>query len=109
LGATGKKIPDMTAAMLYEYYHSFKVLMPAAPVGSLVFYWASGENKISHVMSVYKVWKNGERVLAGARGGSVGTRTINDATIQNAFVDLVLASKYIPHKIAVVVDPFREV
>jgi hypothetical protein len=104
----GLKLPDMTAQNLYEYFHQNKVLLSASKPGCLVFYWSKTRNYICHVMSVYQIWPNGERMLAGACSGDSDCITIDIAVLQNASVKLALASNYQPSMLALVVDPFRE-
>jgi hypothetical protein len=102
----GLKLPDMPAQGLYEYFHNNKVLPTAAKPGSLVFYWSQNKNHISHVMSIYRIWPNGERVLTGACSGDSDCISIDIAVLQNAYVKTALMSNYQPSLLALVVDPF---
>jgi len=104
----GIPLGDVSAAHLYDRFHNNKVMRTAAKIGSLYLYSNNmHELAISHVMTLIKVWGNGTRILAGARGGDSKVRTEKDAAERGAFVDVVLDS-YWRTNLVMVVDPFIE-
>ena len=96
----------LDAAELYDFYHNNKVLLPAAPMGSLCFYQSLSTGKINHVMSILRMLDNGERVVAGARGGDSTTVDIKTAVSQGALVSERYCSQYMPKQLVTICDPF---
>jgi cell wall-associated NlpC family hydrolase len=101
------RIADMNAAQMFDYWHPYKVIPSAALPGTLFFYWDERRNTVTHVMSVFMVWPNGTRILAGARGGTQETTTLDYAKRDNAFVDIVMNDHYWQGNFAMALDPFR--
>lgn len=101
----GRPMEDTNAAGLYDRFHQNKVMVNAAPNGSLWFYSAKKDGAVSHVMIQIRTWDNGERILIGARGGN--STTLNDkvAFLQTAMVDVV-TSTYWRNNFLFAVDPF---
>jgi cell wall-associated NlpC family hydrolase len=95
---------DLTAAMLAEYFRKKTIPRLQAPPGSLFFYGAP----VSHVMVVIEHWDNGTIILAGARGGTSKTKTLDDATRDRAFVQSVWGDYWLS-KFNCAVDPFQGV
>jgi cell wall-associated NlpC family hydrolase len=106
LNQCGMMVPDMTTLGLCDFYGTHEV-KEVSDVGQLVFYCGNPKHpqRVTHVMVVYSVWNPGQYILAGARGGSSDTTTVDIAWQRKAFVDLV-AGTYWKSKQACIVDPF---
>ena len=104
LQTAGEAITDTTAQGLFNRYKGSTELQ-ISQAGQLVFYGSSPAS-VTHVMVVLDVWKKGKGVLAGARGGKASTKTIDDAWLQSAFVDVVLSNYWDSNRVAIC-DPWR--
>lgn len=104
----GRKISDLSAAGLYDEYHRNKILPAAIRPGCLAFY---GTENISHVMIVVDVWNALYKgwpafIVCGARGGGSATKSLDDAAIDQAFVDVQFGNDYWMTGFKFLVDPF---
>jgi cell wall-associated NlpC family hydrolase len=93
---------DLNAAGLADYFRKKTINRLQAPPGSLFFY----NSPVSHVMVVINHWSNGTIILAGARGGTSKTKTVDDATRDRACV-AQLWGDYWLSKFNFAVDPFQ--
>lgn len=105
----GRKTDDLSAAGLYDEYHRNKVLPAAIRPGCLAFY--GNTEDIAHVMVVIDVWPVKYKglpayVVCGARGGDSGTKSIDIAAAEAAFVDVRFGNEYWLGGLKFFVDPF---
>ena len=102
----GYIMPDMTAReMCLNYWKDCRIPDEAAKPGDLRFYGSSPKN-INHVMCVFRVWKHGEIVLCGARGGNSKTDEDKEAYKEWALVDICRDSTYWRNNLQYTVNPF---